>query len=44
MPLTPRSWQVPEEVVDTVLEWIQQQDRKELKTGVWHTGIKGKLL
>ncbi|EIW59500.1 alpha/beta-hydrolase [Trametes versicolor FP-101664 SS1] len=31
---------VPEEVVDTVLEWIQQQDRKELKTGVWHTGIK----
>ncbi|OJT13969.1 hypothetical protein TRAPUB_9453 [Trametes pubescens] len=33
---------IPEEVVDTVLEWIQQQDRKELKTEVWHTGVKGK--
>ncbi|KAI0372117.1 alpha/beta-hydrolase [Pilatotrama ljubarskyi] len=31
---------MPEEVVDTVLEWLQQQERKELKTGVWHTGVK----
>ncbi|KAI0354928.1 ectomycorrhiza-regulated esterase [Trametes cingulata] len=34
---------MPEEVVDTVLEWLQQQERNELKTGVWHTGVKGKL-
>ncbi|OBZ71622.1 hypothetical protein A0H81_08340 [Grifola frondosa] len=32
-----------DEVVDTVLEWWRMVERKELKTGVWHTGIRGKL-
>ncbi|RPD62398.1 ectomycorrhiza-regulated esterase [Lentinus tigrinus ALCF2SS1-7] len=34
---------MPEEVVETVLEWMLQQERGELVTGVWHTGVKGKL-
>ncbi|KAI0632087.1 alpha/beta-hydrolase [Trametes polyzona] len=31
---------IPEVVVDTVLEWLRQQANNELKTGVWHTGIR----
>ncbi|KAI9058270.1 alpha/beta-hydrolase [Trametes sanguinea] len=31
---------IPEEVVEPVLEWIQQQERGELRTGIWHTGVK----
>ncbi|KAI8994115.1 alpha/beta-hydrolase [Trametes punicea] len=31
---------MPEEVVEPVLEWLAQQERGELKTGVWHTGVK----
>ncbi|KAI1789589.1 ectomycorrhiza-regulated esterase [Ganoderma leucocontextum] len=34
---------MPEEVVDTVLEWMSQQERNELTTGVWQTGLKNKL-
>ncbi|KAI0712203.1 ectomycorrhiza-regulated esterase [Earliella scabrosa] len=34
---------MPEEVVETVLEWMIQQEQGELTTGVWHTGVKGKL-
>jgi len=30
-------------VVGTVLDWIQQLERDQLKTGVWQTGIRGKL-
>ncbi|KAH9854650.1 alpha/beta-hydrolase [Lenzites betulinus] len=32
---------IPEVVVNTVLEWLKQQDRQELKTGVWQTGVRG---
>ena len=35
--------QMPEEVVEPVLEWLSQQERGELKTGVWHTGVKGTI-
>ncbi|KAH9891612.1 ectomycorrhiza-regulated esterase [Cubamyces lactineus] len=31
---------MPEEVVEPVLEWLSQRERGELKTGVWHTGVK----
>ncbi|KAI0768977.1 alpha/beta-hydrolase [Trametes elegans] len=31
---------MPEEVVHTVLEWLPQQERQELRTGLWHTGVK----
>ncbi|KAI0770337.1 ectomycorrhiza-regulated esterase [Fomes fomentarius] len=34
---------IPEEVVETVLEWLAQQDNNALTTGVWRTGVKGKL-
>nr|VWP01728.1 CBFD_NFYB_HMF domain-containing protein [Ganoderma boninense] len=34
---------MPEEVVDTVVEWMAQQERNELITGVWQTGLKNKL-
>jgi len=32
-----------DEVVDNILDWWQQRERRELKTGVWQTGIRGKL-
>lgn len=32
-----------EEVIDTTLEWMAQQERHELTTGVWQTGWKNKL-
>ena len=38
-----RSHQIPEEVNDTVLEWMAQQERNELTTGLWHTGLRNKL-
>ncbi|KAI0822246.1 alpha/beta-hydrolase [Trametes gibbosa] len=31
---------IPEVVVETVLGWLKQQDRHELKTGVWQTGVR----
>ncbi|PIL22565.1 hypothetical protein GSI_15254 [Ganoderma sinense ZZ0214-1] len=34
---------MPEEVVDTVIEWMAQQERNELITGLWQTGLKNKL-
>ena len=35
--------QMSEEVIDTVLEWMELQEQDRLYTGVWHTGVKGKL-
>ncbi|KAI0754927.1 ectomycorrhiza-regulated esterase [Daedaleopsis nitida] len=32
-----------EEVIESVLEWMAQQEKNELTTGVWRTGVKGKL-
>ena len=37
------SLQMPEEVIETVLEWLELQQQNRLSTGVWHTGVKGKL-
>ncbi|KAJ3486678.1 hypothetical protein NLI96_g4066 [Meripilus lineatus] len=30
-------------IVDTILEWWDLIERNRLKTGVWHTGFRGKL-
>ncbi|PCH40138.1 ectomycorrhiza-regulated esterase [Wolfiporia cocos MD-104 SS10] len=30
-------------VVDTILEWWGMFERRELKTGIWHTGVRPKL-
>lgn len=32
-----------DEIVDTILEWWQLCERGDLKTGVWRTGVRGKL-
>jgi len=32
-----------DETVDTILEWWQMQQRGQLKSGIWKTGIQGKL-
>ncbi|THH17273.1 hypothetical protein EW146_g3504 [Bondarzewia mesenterica] len=32
-----------DEVVDTVLEWWDMHQRGQLRTGIWQTGIRGKL-
>ncbi|KAI0670857.1 alpha/beta-hydrolase [Trametes maxima] len=32
---------IPEVVVDTVLEWLAQQEAGRIKSGIWHTGVKG---
>ncbi|KAH9950554.1 ectomycorrhiza-regulated esterase [Amylocystis lapponica] len=32
-----------DEVVATILEWWHKLERKELQTGLWHTGLRGKL-
>ncbi|KAH9936277.1 ectomycorrhiza-regulated esterase [Fomitopsis serialis] len=29
-----------DEVVDTVLEWLDMLEHKTLKTGIWHTGVR----
>jgi len=34
---------IADQVVATVLEWWGMLERKELKTGIWHTGVKPKL-
>ncbi|EJF63394.1 ectomycorrhiza-regulated esterase [Dichomitus squalens] len=34
---------MPDEVNDTILEWMAQQERNELTTGLWHTGLRNKL-
>jgi len=34
---------IADEVVSTVLEWWSMLERKELRTGIWHTGVKPKL-
>ncbi|EED86003.1 hypothetical protein POSPLDRAFT_91504 [Postia placenta Mad-698-R] len=35
--------QIADQVVATVLEWYAMLEHKELKTGIWHTGVKPKL-
>ncbi|KAK7682352.1 hypothetical protein QCA50_014557 [Cerrena zonata] len=30
-------------VVDTILEWWAQLERGQLQTGIWNTGVRGKL-
>lgn len=32
-----------DEVIETILEWMTQQEEHELQTGLWHTGVKNKL-
>jgi hypothetical protein len=32
-----------DEIVETILEWWQVQQRGQLKSGIWQTGIQGKL-
>ncbi|EPQ54786.1 ectomycorrhiza-regulated esterase [Gloeophyllum trabeum ATCC 11539] len=32
-----------DDIVDTILEWWQLCERGDLKTGVWRTGVRGKL-
>jgi hypothetical protein len=32
-----------DEIVDTILEWWQMQQHEQLKSGIWKTGVKGKL-
>ncbi|THH17003.1 hypothetical protein EW146_g3725 [Bondarzewia mesenterica] len=32
-----------DEVVDTILEWWDMHQRGQLRTGIWQTGIRGKL-
>ncbi|KAH9933107.1 ectomycorrhiza-regulated esterase [Epithele typhae] len=34
---------MPEEVIETVLEWMELQEQDRLYSGVWNTGVKGKL-
>ncbi|KAF9816927.1 hypothetical protein IEO21_03801 [Rhodonia placenta] len=35
--------QIADQVVATILEWYAMLEHKELKTGIWHTGVKPKL-
>lgn len=32
-----------DEAVDTILEWLQMQQTRQLKSGIWNTGVRGKL-
>ena len=32
-----------DKVIQTILEWWEMRTRGELRTGVWQTGIRGKL-
>ncbi|KAF9005473.1 hypothetical protein BDQ17DRAFT_1399159 [Cyathus striatus] len=32
-----------DEVVDNILDWLEVRERGELRTGIWKTGMKGKL-
>lgn len=34
---------IADQVVATILEWYAMLEHKELKTGIWHTGVKPKL-
>lgn len=32
-----------DEVVDTILDWWSKRSKSELQTGIWLTGVRGKL-
>lgn len=36
-------YQMHDHVIATILEWWNLSERDLLKTGVWHTGFRGKL-